>query len=197
MRRRRLADGQLEQLTSSVLAGDALDLSRRRVQQELHAHRGSTTHLLYRARRTLATGADCSPTNNGRDSPACPPATTTSRWKQPGYLPTQSRRLPRLRPDRRPAADDRDHRNCQWRRLSPAGRSASSRPNPQTTSRRRLGPLRPARHQQRFNRGNRRQGSNIFTDQRSTSATRPSTLPDATRGRRVQTPPTPWIVKNS
>jgi transposase len=40
------------------LAGDALDLCRRRVQQQLHGHRGRTTDPLYRARRTLHTGAD-------------------------------------------------------------------------------------------------------------------------------------------
>ena len=40
------------------LAGDALDKCRRRVQQDLHGHRGRTTDLLYRARRTLHTGAD-------------------------------------------------------------------------------------------------------------------------------------------
>jgi transposase len=40
------------------LAGDALDGCRRRVQQQLHGHRGRTTDPLYRARRTLHTGAD-------------------------------------------------------------------------------------------------------------------------------------------
>ena len=40
------------------LAGDALDRCRRRVQQELHGHRGRKTDHLYRARRTLHTGAD-------------------------------------------------------------------------------------------------------------------------------------------
>ena len=40
------------------LAGDALDRCRRRVQQELHGHRGRKTDPLYRARRTLHTGAD-------------------------------------------------------------------------------------------------------------------------------------------
>ena len=40
------------------LAGDALDQCRRRVQQELHGHRGSAQDPLYRARRTLHTGAD-------------------------------------------------------------------------------------------------------------------------------------------
>ena len=40
------------------LAGDALDRCRRRVQQQLHGHRGRTPDPLYRARRTLHTGAD-------------------------------------------------------------------------------------------------------------------------------------------
>ncbi|WP_068319765.1 ISL3 family transposase [Janibacter anophelis] len=40
------------------LAGDALDQCRRRVQQEQHGHRGRKDDPLYRARRTLHTGAD-------------------------------------------------------------------------------------------------------------------------------------------
>jgi transposase len=40
------------------LAGDALDACRRRVQQQLHGHRGRRDDPLYRARRTLHTGAD-------------------------------------------------------------------------------------------------------------------------------------------
>ena len=39
------------------LAGEALDRCRRRVQQQLHGHRGRTSDPLYRARRTLHTGA--------------------------------------------------------------------------------------------------------------------------------------------
>jgi transposase len=39
------------------LAGDALDRCRRRVQQDLHGHRGRTGDPLYTARRTLHTGA--------------------------------------------------------------------------------------------------------------------------------------------
>ena len=39
------------------LAGDALDRCRRRVQQDLHGHRGRAGDPLYRARRTLHTGA--------------------------------------------------------------------------------------------------------------------------------------------
>ncbi len=40
------------------LAGEALDECRRRVQQELHGHRGRKGDPLYSARRTLHTGAD-------------------------------------------------------------------------------------------------------------------------------------------
>ncbi|WP_141331728.1 ISL3 family transposase [Corynebacterium variabile] len=40
------------------LAGDALDECRRRVQQELHGHRGRKGDPLYTARRTLHTGTD-------------------------------------------------------------------------------------------------------------------------------------------
>lgn len=40
------------------LAGDALQECRRRVQQDLHGHRGRRTDPLFRARRTLMTGAD-------------------------------------------------------------------------------------------------------------------------------------------
>ena len=39
------------------LAGDALDQCRRRVQQQLHGHRGRSGDPLYGARRTLHTGA--------------------------------------------------------------------------------------------------------------------------------------------
>jgi transposase len=40
------------------LAGDALDQCRRRVQQNIHGHRGRKHDPLYRSRRTLHTGAD-------------------------------------------------------------------------------------------------------------------------------------------
>ncbi|XNS25482.1 ISL3 family transposase [Citricoccus nitrophenolicus] len=40
------------------LAGDALERCRRRVQQQVHGHRGRKDDPLYKARRTLLTGAD-------------------------------------------------------------------------------------------------------------------------------------------
>lgn len=40
------------------LAGDALDVTRQRVQQEIHGHRGHKHDPLYQARRLLHTGLD-------------------------------------------------------------------------------------------------------------------------------------------
>ena len=40
------------------LAGEAVDRCRRRVQQEIHGHRGLAGGPLYRARRTLHAGED-------------------------------------------------------------------------------------------------------------------------------------------
>lgn len=40
------------------LAGDALDRCRRRVQQQIHGHRGLKDDPLYKSRRTLSTGSD-------------------------------------------------------------------------------------------------------------------------------------------
>ncbi|GLY19565.1 ISL3 family transposase [Kineosporia sp. NBRC 101677] len=48
------------------LAGDALDGCRRRVQQDLHGHRGRTGDPLYAARRVLHTGADLLTTKQHR-----------------------------------------------------------------------------------------------------------------------------------
>ena len=48
----------LDHIYAVRLAGDALDQCRRRVQQDTHGHRGRKDDPLYRARRTLHTGAD-------------------------------------------------------------------------------------------------------------------------------------------
>ena len=67
------------------LAGDALDRCRRRVQQDIHGHRGRTGDPLYAARRTLHTGADLL---TDKQTPAarrpCSPTTSTSRSRRPG-----------------------------------------------------------------------------------------------------------------
>lgn len=52
------ATAVMDQFHVIRLAGDALDQCRRRVQQDLHGHRGRATDPLYRARRTLHTGLD-------------------------------------------------------------------------------------------------------------------------------------------
>jgi hypothetical protein len=97
-------------LTSSLrvhvvaLAGDALDECRRRVQLDTRGHRGRKTDPLYRARRTLAPGPICSPTNR---KPGCrhyspstptsrskPPGTSTNRWSAPTANPTAPRAAP-------------------------------------------------------------------------------------------------------
>ena len=66
------------------LAGDALDRCRRRVQQAIHGHRGMKNDPLYRARRTLHTGADLL-TDKQKDRLTVLFATTsTSRSKRPG-----------------------------------------------------------------------------------------------------------------
>ena len=67
------------------LAGDALDRCRRRVQQDIHGHRGRKDDPLYRARRTLHTGADLLTDRQQHAArQPCSPSTTTSRSRPPG-----------------------------------------------------------------------------------------------------------------
>ena len=135
------------------LAGDALDECRRRVQQDLHGHRGPAGDPLYKARRTLHTGADLLTDKQKARLDALfaddePPA-------GPGHLgdlPTDGHRLPRPRPGRRPHPDPLAHRQPRPRRPSHAHRGPPARPDPEPARRRRPGVLRPARHQQRTHR---------------------------------------------
>ncbi len=66
------------------VAGEALDQCRRRVQQHTHGHRGRRDDPLYSARRTLHTGAACSPTSSASDCTACSQSTSASRSRRPG-----------------------------------------------------------------------------------------------------------------
>ena len=66
------------------LAGDALDHCRRRVQQEMHGHRGRTGDPLYRPAAPCTPAPTCSPTSNANGWPPCSPTTSTSRSKRPG-----------------------------------------------------------------------------------------------------------------
>ena len=81
------------------LAGDALDRCRRRVQQTIHGHRGRKNDPLYRARRTLHTGADLltDKQTDRLDSPVRRRRARRGRGHL-GHLPADDRRLPRTRP---------------------------------------------------------------------------------------------------
>jgi len=66
------------------LAGDALDRCRRRVQQDLHGHRGRAGDPLYTARRTLHTGADLLTDRQRARIEALFATPSTSRSRRPG-----------------------------------------------------------------------------------------------------------------
>jgi transposase len=66
------------------LAGDALDLCRRRVQQDLHGHRGRAGDPLYAVRRLLHTGTDLLTTRQDARLKALFAAGNTPRSKPPG-----------------------------------------------------------------------------------------------------------------
>ena len=111
------------------LAGDALDRCRRRVQQDLHGHRGRKDDPLYRARRTLHTGHDLL-TDRQREAVD---RAVRGRGPRPGrghlgHLPAHDRRLPRARPQPGQAAHDRADRVDQPRRPQRAHRD----PHPRT-----------------------------------------------------------------
>ena len=140
------------------LAGDALDRCRRRVQQTIHGHRGRTDDPLYRARRTLHTGADLLTDKQTR------PARRPVRRRRPrrgrghlGHLPAHDRRLPRTRPGQRPRADGQaDRRPLSQRRPDALTEVITLGPDAEEARRRRARLLRPARHQQRPDRGDQR-----------------------------------------
>jgi len=66
------------------LAGDALDKCRRRIQQDLHGHRGRAGDALYSARRTLHTGTSLLTDKQKNGSSSCSPTTTTPPSRSPG-----------------------------------------------------------------------------------------------------------------
>ena len=86
------------------LAGNALDECRRRVQLATCGHRGRKTDPLYRARRTLQTGADL--LTDTQKSPAGGPVRRRRPRRGRGHLgdlPAHRGRLPRPRPPPRAA----------------------------------------------------------------------------------------------
>ncbi len=74
------------------LAGDALDVCRRRVQQDTTGHRGLKGDPLYKARRTLHTGASLLTDRRGHAWTQCSRARSTSRSRRPGASTSASSR---------------------------------------------------------------------------------------------------------
>ena len=139
------------------LAGDALDRCRRRVQQD-HPRPP-------RPHRRPALPGPTHPAHRRRPAHRQTAATAERavRHRRPrrgrshlGHLPADDRRLPRTRPHAGPRSMMTAHRLDQPRRAGRAHRADHARPNPETASRRRAGLLRPARHQQRPDRGDQR-----------------------------------------
>ncbi len=175
------------------LAGDALDRCRRRVQLELHGHRGLTGDPRYRARRTLHTGADLL-TDRQRER-------LTALFADEDHVEVEAtwgilqRMIAAYRdPDRTSgrAAMTAD-RGSPRGRPGRTDRAAAAGPNPQPARRRCLGVLRPARHQQRPNRSPQR-------PPRTPPRLRPRVpqphqlhRPQPARDRRLQASPTPRL----
>jgi transposase len=137
------------------LAGDALNDCRRRVQQTTRGRRGRKNDPLYRARRTLHTGADLL-----TDKQA---ARLTALFAIDEHVEVEAtwgiyqRMIAAYRhPD--PAAGRElmvkliESLSAGVPRPQAAGRDRQARPHPEQASRCRTGLLRPARHQQRSNR---------------------------------------------
>lgn len=127
------------------LAGDALDQCRRRVQQAIHGHRGRKDDPLYRARRTLHTGADLltDKQKDRLDALFNPDVHGDAHVEVEVSWWIYQRMIAAYRhPDQTLGRRER-------------GRQAGS--DAEEARRRRAGPLRPARHVQRTHRGDQRQ----------------------------------------
>jgi len=170
---------------------------RRRVQQALHGHRGRKDDPLYRARRTLHTGADLlTNKQKGRfDSPVRGRRTRAGRGDL-GHLPAHDHRLPRTR---RTLGRDLMQRLIESlsHGVPPAlTELVDPRADPQAARHRRPGLLQPPRHQQRTDRGHQR--TPRTPPRIGTRVPQPHQLhrqmPAGDRW--VQTPTTPWIVKS-
>lgn len=92
------------------LAGDALDQCRRRVQLQVHGHRGFKDDPLYKSRRTFTPAAACSPTARSTASTGSSPTIARRGRSDLGHLPAHDLRLPDRRPNRRTRVDAQAHR---------------------------------------------------------------------------------------
>ena len=179
------------------LAGDALDRCRRRVQQAIHGHRGRKGDPLYRARRTLHTGADLLTDKQKTGSTALFAADEHVEVEATWGI--YQRMIAAYRePDRRQGRELMAKLIESVSRGVPAALTEiiTLGPDAEEASRRRAGLLRPARHQQRTHRSDQR-------PPRAPARLRPRLpqphqlhRPIPARDRRIQTPTTPSIVKS-
>jgi len=177
------------------LAGDALDRCRQRIQ-DTHGHRGRTNDPLYRARRTLHTGADLLTTKQKDRLTALFTADehvqVEATWGIYQRMITAYREPDRTRGRTLMTKLIESVRDGVPRTLTEL---VTPRADPEHPRRRRPGLLRPPRHVQRSHRGHQR-------TPRAPAWLRPR-LPQphqlhrqiTARERRLQTPATPWIVK--
>ena len=173
------------------LAGDALDRTRQRVQQDTLGHRGHAGDPLYGVRRTLHTGASfLTEKQTARLDAVFAAEEHVEAISDLGHLPAHRRRLPRTRQEQGEGDDAGGDRLCQQRRPRAAQRGPSPRPHTEAARRGHPRVLRPPRNEQRPNGGHQRPA-------RAPSRFRPR-LPEphalrrqiAPRSRRIQTAPT-------
>ena len=130
------------------LAGDALDRCRRRVQQELHGHRGRARDPLYRSRGLCTRVRICSPTDRSTGSPRCSATEdhveVEATW---GVYQRHDPGLPSPEQDPWAGADGRaDRRPSAAASQSCAHRGRHPRSNVEEAPRRRARLLRTPRH---------------------------------------------------
>jgi len=161
------------------LAGDALDQCRRRVQQDLHGHRGRKDDPLYTSRRTLHTGADLLKRQAARPADRPVRGRRAHRGRGDlGHLPAHDWRLPRTRPQARARSDDDADRVRQPRGPGSADRAATARADIDDPRRRRPGILRPPLAPPTAPPKRSTDASNTSAAPPSGSATSPTTSPD-------------------
>ncbi|MEZ5088026.1 MAG: transposase [Tessaracoccus sp.] len=124
------------------LAGEALDKCRRRVQQQVHGHRGRKGDPLYGARRTLSTGTDLlTPKQQARLTKLFADenhAEVEVTWAVYSMIAAYRHDDPK-----QDEPDGRTHRLPHHRRPPSTVRADHARPDPETTRHRRAGLLRP------------------------------------------------------
>ena len=179
------------------LAGDALDRCRRRVQQDLHGHRGRRADPLYTARRTLHTGTDLL-TDRQRARLAALFDLDAHTEVEITWAVYQQMVAAYRHPDRRQGrqADGAGDRFARHRCPRQARRAGHPRPDPEEAVGRRPRVLRPARGLQRADRGHQRPPQAPPRVRSRLQEPHQRHRPVTPRSRRLQTPPTPPTVKS-